>query len=68
MKFFRTKPLVKNMKVNSYDLFYTVIKIRVEKEIGNDEYENIKDDYTKSDDFITLDHFLGVKNNDVMMR
>ena len=30
MKFLQTKPQVKNMNINYYDLFYTVIKVRVE--------------------------------------
>ena len=39
MKFLQTKPSVKNMNINYYDLFYTVIKNRDDKEIVNDEYE-----------------------------
>ena len=40
MKFLQTKPQFKNMNNNYYDLCYTVIKNRDEKEVGNDEYEN----------------------------
>ena len=33
MKFLQTKPLVKNMKFNYYDLYYTVIKNRDDKKL-----------------------------------
>ena len=36
-KFFQTKPQIKNMNINFYDLYHTVIKNRDEKEIVNDE-------------------------------
>ena len=39
MNFLPTKPQVKNMNVKYYDLYYTVIKNRDDKEIVNDEYE-----------------------------
>ena len=32
MKFLQTKPQLKNMNFKYYDLFYTVIKIREEKD------------------------------------
>ena len=35
MKFLQTKPQVQNMKFIYYDLYYTVIKNRDEKEIVN---------------------------------
>ena len=37
MKFLRTKPQVKNMNIIYYDLYYTVIKNRDEKEKENDK-------------------------------
>ena len=40
MKFLQTKPQVKNMINKYYDLYYTVIKNRDDKEIVNDEYQN----------------------------
>ena len=40
MKFLQTKPQVKNMTINHYDSYYTVIKNRKEKEIVDDQYEN----------------------------
>ena len=52
-KFLQTKPQVKNMKINYYDLYYTVIKNRDEKEIEDNEYEN---DLINFNDFITPNH------------
>ena len=50
MNFLQTKPQVKTMNNNYYDLYYTVVKNRDEKEITNDdEYKN---DYIKYNDFI----------------
>ena len=31
MKFLQTKPQVKSMNINYYDLYYTVIKNRIDK-------------------------------------
>ena len=39
-KFLPTKPQVKNMNINCYDLYYTVIKNRGEKETEDNKYEN----------------------------
>ena len=45
MKFLQTKPQVKIMNINYYDLYYTVIKTRGEnKDIGN-QYENDENEY-----------------------
>ena len=54
MKFLQTKPQVKNMNINYYDLFYTVIESR-------DEKDNNEDDYFKFNDFITPYHYIGIK-------
>ena len=53
MKFLQTKPQVKNMNINYYDLYYTVIKNRNEKEIGDNQYEN---DYGNYEDFLIPNH------------
>ena len=45
LKFLHTKPQAKNMKITYYDLYYTVIKNRDEKEIVNDEYGDNENDY-----------------------
>ena len=65
MKFLQTKPQVKNMNIIYYDLYYTVIKHRDEKEIVDDEYEN---DYINFNDFITPNHYIGIKNNSKILR
>ena len=59
MKFLQTKPEVKNMNFNSYDLYYTVIKPR-------DEKDNNEKDYNNFHDFITLHHYMGMKKDNVI--
>ena len=59
MKFLQTKPQVRNMNINSYDLYYTVIKNRDEKEIVNDKKEK---DFNNFKDIIP-NSFIGRKNN-----
>ena len=65
MKFLQTKAQVKNMNNNHYDLFYTVIKNRDEKEVVNDEYEN---DYINFNDIISPNHYNGIKNDNLILR
>ena len=62
MKYLQTKPQVKNMNIIHYDLFYTVIKVRVENKDKDNQYEN--DD----NDFITPNHYVGIKNDNKMLR
>ena len=40
MKFLQTKPEIKNTYIKYYDLYYTVIKNRDEKEIVGNQFEN----------------------------
>ena len=47
MKFLHTKPKVKNMNINYYDLYYTVFKVRD---------ENDDNDYININDFIIPNH------------
>ena len=62
IKFLQRKPQVKNMNINYYDLYYTVIKNRKEKEIVNDdEYEN---DYISLNDVIIPNHYVGIKGRE----
>ena len=65
MKFLQTKPQVKNMNINYYDLYYTVIKNRGAKEILDNKYEN---DYINFNDFITPNHYIGIKNINEILR
>ena len=64
MKFPQTKPQVKNMNNNYYDLYYTVIKNRDEKEIVDNKYEN---DYIDFNDFIP-NHYVARKNNNETLK
>ena len=50
MKFLQTKPQVKNMNINYYDLYYTVIKSRDENSNIDNQYEN---DYIDINTFST---------------
>ena len=64
MKFLHTKPQVKNMNINYYDLYYTGIKSRDEKEI---EIDN-ENDYIDFNDIITPNHFVGIKPQKTILR
>ena len=61
MKFLQTKPHVKNMNINYYDLCYTVIKNRDDKEIVDDQNEK---DYISFNDFFIPNH----KPRDIILR
>ena len=64
MKFLRTKQEVKNMNINYYDLYNTVIKVRNEiKDIDN-QYDNDENDYIDINDFITPNH--NVSNESIL--
>ena len=52
MKFLQTKPQVKNMNINYFDLYYTVIKTRNESKDIDNRYENDDNAYINSNDFI----------------
>ena len=67
MKFLRTKLQGKNVNSNYYDLYYTAIKSRDEKEIVDNQYENNDNDYTNYEDFITPNHYISIKNGNVML-
>ena len=68
MKYLQTKPDIKIMNINYYDLYYTVIKTRGEnKEIDN-QYENDFNDYIDNNDFIAPNHYIGIKNRETILR
>ena len=56
------------MNINYYDLYYTVIKNRDEKEIMHDEDENKENDHIKYNDYITPNHYIGRKNDNTLLR
>ena len=59
VKFLLTKPQVKNMKINYYDIYYTVIKKRDDKESEDNKYEN---NFISLKDGIIPNHYVGIKN------
>ena len=61
MKFLQTKPRVKNMNINYYDLYYTVIKVRDGNKDIDNQYENDDNDYINFTDIITPNHYIGIK-------
>ena len=56
MKFLQTKSQVKNMNINYFDLYYTVIKTRDENRDIDNQYENDDNDYIHFNDFIIPNH------------
>ena len=64
MKFLQTKPQVKNMNNNCYDLYYTVIKTRVENKDIDNQYESDDNDYISSNDVIIPNHYVGIKSRE----
>ena len=68
MKFLKTKPHIKNMKIKYYGLFYTVIENKVEKGIVYDECEIFENDCNKFNDIGTPNHFIGIKPLETILR
>ena len=59
MKFLQTKPEVKNMNIDYYNLYYTIIKVRDENKDIDNQYEDDDNDYIDINDFITPNHYIG---------
>ena len=55
-KFLQTRPQVKNMNINYYDLYYTVNKTRDENKDIDNQYENDENDYINFNDIIIPNH------------
>ena len=68
MKFLQTKPQVKNMNINYCDLYNTVIKVRDENRDIDNQYDNDDNDYIDINDFITPNHYIGIKQNNEILR
>ena len=68
LKFLQTKPQVRNMNIKFYDLYYTVIKNRDDKEIEDDKYENNEIDYFNYKDFITPNRYVRIKNDNLLLK
>ena len=63
MKFLQTKSQIKNLNINFYDLYYTVIKSRDDNEIQN----NKENDYINFNDIITPNHYVGIKPHETIL-
>ena len=69
MKFLQTKPQIKNMNINYYDLYYTAIKTRNENKNIDNQYENDDNEFINFSEFITPNHYIGIKkNNEILLR
>ena len=67
MEFLQTKPDVKKMNINYYDLYYTVIKTRNENKDIDNQYEDDYHDYIDINDFIlTPNYNIGIKPRDTL--
>ena len=64
MKISQTKPQIKKMNIKYYDLYYTVIRYRDEKEVVNDQYEIIENDYISLNDINIPNHYIGSKGRE----
>ena len=64
MNFLQTKPQFKIMIIKYYDLYYTVIKKRDDKEIVLDKYEKI---FKFFNDYSTPNHYIGGKNDNATL-
>ena len=64
MKFLQTKPKVKNMNNNYYDLYYTVIKTRDENNDIDIQFENDYNDYMNFNNILPI----GIKPRETILR
>ena len=67
MKFLQTKPQIKNMNNNYYDLYYTVIKTRDENKDIDNQYEDDDNDFIKFNDIVP-NHYIGIKKNNEILK
>ena len=68
MKFLQTKPQIKNMNINYYDLYFTVIKTRDGNKNIDNQYEDGDNDYIDINDYITPDHYIGIKPRGTILK
>ena len=67
MKFLQTKPQIKNMNNNYYDLYYTVIKTRDENKDIDNQYENDDIDFINFNDIVP-NHYIGIRPRETILR
>ena len=65
MKILQAKPQIKNMNINYYDLYFTVIKVRDENKDIENQNEN---DYINFSDIITLNHNISITPRETILR
>ena len=68
MKFLQTKPQIKNMNINYFDLCYTVIKTRDKNKDIDNRYENDEDDYIDINEFIPPSHYIGIEPREKILK
>ena len=68
LKFLQTKPQVKNMNINYYDFYYTVIKTRDENKDIDNQYENDENDYNNFNDVIIPNHHVVIKKENLQIQ
>ena len=63
-KYLHTKPQIKNMNFNYYDLYYTVIRIRDGNKDIDNQYEDEDNDYISLNDVIIRNHYVGIRGRE----
>ena len=66
MKYLQTKPQTKNININYYDLYYTVIETRDENKDMDNEYENDENDYNNFNDIVP-NHYVEIKPRETFL-
>ena len=67
MKILQTKPQIKNININYYDLYYSVIKVRDENRDIDNQYENDENDYIDFSDIVP-NHNISIKPRETILR
>ena len=67
MKFLQTKRQVKNMNIDYYNLYYTVIKTRDENKDKDNQYENDDNDYINFSDIVRNQN-IGIKPRETILK
>ena len=67
MKYLQTKPQVKNMNINYYDLYFTVIKVRDENKGIDNQYENGENDYINFNDIVP-NRYIVIKPRETILK
>ena len=56
------------MNNNFFDLYNTVNKVRDENKDKDNQYENDENDYIDIKNFISPNHYVGIKTDNVMLK